>query len=756
MCSCPTDSGDRCLRPLRLVLVVALSVAATAGCAGQKNQTSDDSPTETRTIPGQTNLRVASFRIDGAEAFPVPKIKGGLATQNDPGLLASPLFSWLPLVGADRSYFNVLEWKRDLERIRTFYKARGYFDVQITRRTVVREPEDGEVHLRLAIDEGKPYPVDRIRVEGLEGVEGIDKKSLLRGLPLNEGERFSEQAYLTTKEQILNRLEQQGHAYAEVAGRAYVIGKTNQVRVQFVTDPGPQTVFGDVQIKGVETVPKHFVREAVTFEPGDPYSSEALQSTQEAIYNLEVFSLVSVRPAHRAKPGDPDSTEGPIAPTLDEDIEQAPGAEGGGPGPLGISDLLNRAQTEAEQRTQLDRRVPVVVKVKEARNWNVRVGAGIALESNRQDVHSQVDITSKNVFGGLQRLDFTNKFGYAWAPGFLFTEEDSPSKRGFILSSKLEFTQPWFGNFDTKLRATPTLDRDIQLGFKFWNPGLRLGLDQTFFDRLTLGLGYRISYFNFDAIEPELTADTPLGQDFQPEFILEFFEQTVNFDYRDSALNPSEGFLSQLVVQEASDYLFNGEFTYLKLTASTSGYIPVSTFTEIVLAMRARIGTIYNLESIPDDPVETQRVPTTSRLNSGGRGAMRTVGRNRLSIHRGRVPVGGSTLTELAFEPRFQLVENLLGVGDLWAAPFVDAGTVLEGQLGIETDASRTLELGVETPRTIASSLIYGVGGGIWWVTPVGPVRADFGYTLTELDDDPRFPPGLNQFNFIIGIGHSF
>ena len=751
-----SDGRRRASHPAagRLVVLVGLIGALLSGCAGNQQNQEDDE----RTPPGQTDLRVASLRIEGVEAFPVPRIKRGLATRVHPGWRASPLISWIPLLGAEPSYFNTLEWRRDLERIRIFYHARGYFDARITRRTIVREPEKNQVHLRVRVQEGEPYPVEEIEVEGLETVETYTESSILEGLALEEGERFTEEAYLQTKAKILERLEQKGHAYAEVAGRAFIVKDAKEARVRYVVDAGPQAVFGEVDIQGLESVPERYVRQAVTFEPGDPYSSDALQNSQEAIYNLEVFSLVSVMPAYQAADGGADGPDGrPVEDTeLSEDIELRPESGDQAPGPLGVSDLLNRAQNEAERRTKLDRRVPIVIRVKEARPWSLRVGAGIALESNRQDVHAQVDVSSKNVFGGLQRLDFSNKIGYAWAPGLLFTDDQSPSREGIILRSQLQFIQPWFGRHDTQIRFTPTLERDIRLGYKFWNPAARIGIDRTFFRRLTLGLGYRISYYNFDAIDPDLTVDTPLGQDFQPEFILEYLEQTANLDYRDNPLNPTSGFLSQLTIQEATDYIFNGEFTYLKLQASTSGYIPVSTFTDVVLAMRFRAGTIYNLEPVPADAAETQRVPTINRFYSGGRGAMRTVGRDRLSIYLGRVPVGGSTVTELSFEPRFELVDNLAGVGDLWAAPFADAGTVLEGPFLLSTSASQALELGVETPRTIVGSLIYGVGAGIWWVTPIGPVRADFGYTLTDLDADPRFPDGLNQFNFIIGIGHSF
>ncbi len=766
-------------RGARLAVVGLILAASLFGCAGGNSQTEGDNPQATesanrssggedevagRSIPGQTSLRVATFQLKGVEAFRAGEIKDGLSTRVDPGWRASPILSWIPLLGANHRYFNTLHWKRDLERIRTFYKARGYFNVQLVQETVVREPEEGKVHLQVVIDEGEPVETTQILIEGLETVERYDARSILEGLPLQEGKVFNQDDYSETKTKILDRLERQGYAYADVGGRAFVFPSEHQAHIRFVADPGPQAVFGDIEIDGLESVPKHYVRQQLTFEPGDPYSSSKLQETQESIYNLEVFSLVSVLPAHQTGRDDQGEavTADPATPVAEDEAPRPEVSSPGSAGSLGVSSLLDDAQNEAERRSKLDERVPIVVRLREARPWNVRVGAGFAAESNRQDVHGEFNASSKNLFGGLQNLDFTTQFGYAWAPGFLFTRRDETARQGPILDSRLEFTQPWFGDQATNLRFTPTLKRDLRLGYTYWNPAARLGIDRTFFDRLTLGLGYRISYYDFQNVDRDLTAEserlddqTPLGRDFQPEFILEYLEQTIRLDYRDSPLNPTSGFLSELIVQEAADYAFNGEFTYLKVDLSTSGYLPFSTFTRAVLALRGRAASIYNLEGVPENPSNTQRVPTINRLYSGGRSSMRSIGRERLSIYRGNVPVGGSTLFEFAVEPRFQLISNLAGVGDLWGAPFFDAGTVLEGPFGFQTDASQALDLTTESGSTVADSLLYGLGAGLWWITPIGPVRIDAAYTLSDLDADPRFPDDLSRFNFLLGIGHS-
>ena len=622
---------------------------------------------------------------------------------------------------------------------------------------------------------------------------------MLKGLKLRKGRRFTQEDYLDAKSTILSRLEKRGYAYAEVDGRAFIFPGERKARIRFVADPGPKARFGEVRIEGLDSVPEKYVREVLAFEPGDPYSSRVLQRTQQQIYALEVFSLVSVLPAHQVAEEQPlseeednkeESDEAPPTRSrqLDEEIRTngEPADEAAPEAPsrrLGISNLLDRAQNEAEARTRLSPEVPIVVRLKEARAWNVRVGAGFAVESNRQDVHGQVDVSSKNVFGGLQKLNWSNTAGHAWAPGFLYPNRAGARNRGIILESTLAFTQPFLRDPPTNIRVIPSVERDIQVGYTLWNPGARLGIDTTFFDHLTLRGGYRLSYFNFNNISPNLSGETPLGEDFQPEFMLEFLEQGIALDYRDNPLNPTSGFLTDFTIQEAGSYIFGGEFEYLKAAVSAQGYVPFFLLTEWVMAARVKVGSIYNIEPVEREgrDVDTQRVPTISRFFSGGRNSMRSFGRRNLSIYKGTVPVGGLTLLEASLEPRFRLVPNLAGVGDLWGAVFVDAASVRRGQFLFQTSANRSLQLGTESPSDLFSSLLYGVGAGLWWVTPVGPVRFDFAYTVSPLDD-PRFrqcaDPNLNEtgdpdcekvplgkdqlqdnilgYNFIFGIGHSF
>lgn len=732
--------------------------------------------------PGTTNLRVQSIEFRGVENVSERDLRDGLALREDPGWRSR--VERIPILGAPPAFYNQFHWRRDRERILTFYRQRGYFDAEIVSESIIEDPQEGTVRIRVTISEGEPTLVTKVEIQGLTGTLSPSEESLLEGLPLQPGEVFAQRDYLTTRDALGNRLRLAGHAYAVINGRAYIDPSTHEAEVIFYADPGPRTRMGPAFIFGLEKVREKQVRAAIPFEQGDPFSPDLLSRTQTELYDLGVFGLVTVLPAHEARDFalEDQQEQQELRDLLQEyevpqtqDPSQAPGAQTRlpaeeSPGSLGISEFLANAQRRAEARTRLDPEVPIVIHLQEAKQYNIRVGAGLAAESTRQDARALLTLSARNFLGGLRQLSLDNAAGYAWAEDFL-----DPQNRGVILSSTLTFDQPQFIDPLTTLRLRAAVTRDVELGFSSWNPSFRLSVARPIWRRLVISLAYNLAYFNyFNVVEGLLDpTSTALGLDFEEEFLLEYLEQTIALDLRDDILDPRRGFYLGLTVQEAGRFVFGGEFSFIKPILSGEVYIPVELFTPSVIALRSRLGAVYSLGDDSDPPVQ-------NRLYSGGTDGMRSFGRRRLSLYtatREAVPIGGLTQFEASVEPRFRLIRDLLGIGDLWGALFVDAATVLGQQFLFNTGANRH---GVADVGDIATSLLYGTGAGIWWNTPVGPVRLDFAYTLSNIQEDPRFRRCVDPstygtpqcqfvpveedliqdlilgYGFYISIGHSF
>ncbi len=743
-------------------------LALCGACATQESATR----TASYTPAGQTDERVRAFELAGVESVDEEDLREGLYTRVDPGWRAE--VGWMPLLGAEPIYYNELEFDADLVRIRTFYQERGYFDARVSGVTNNKTRDKGRA-IRLKIFEGQPSKVRAVRVEGV-GRDIVLPEDLLAGLPLSPGDVFTSRDWAILKASVKRAMQQRSFAYANVSGRAIVHPSKRAVDIVLLVDPGPKASLGDVTIEGLpDNVDEQYVRDAITFKRGEAYSADALTLTQNAIYELGVFSLVNVQPAFNVRqakapsaPNEADAATGIVEATAEvEDVTGMPGA-------LGISRVLEAARIQAEARARLNPVVPIVIQLKPAKNWSARGGGGVVIDSTRQDVHLGANASSRNFFDTLGKLDLSVGLGYAWTPGIinLFNDEEDGftlGNNGVIVSGALNYEQPQFLERRTRGFLSFSAARDVQERFVSLEPTGSIGLRRPFFDLFILEISYGTSFLLYQNVEDDFRAelrDRGLDADAQtPSQLLEFLDLRFTIDRRNNPLDPTKGFRVELGLQHAGNYLLGGNSTYLKPRLTLEGYLPyeLAGFS-LVSAARGRVTAIYDQNA----PGSAVGVPISSRINAGGAGSMRSFGSRYFGFFTDAPdnpgPIGSISLVEASVEQRVRLARNVFSVGDVWFASFLDAGTFYEEQLALDSGSNSA---GTVPLSQLPSDLIFGVGGGLWWVTPIGPVRFDVAWTLDELASDPRFArdevraKAESNFlfgidNFFLGIGHSF
>ena len=82
--------------------------------------------------------------------------------------------SWIPFTRPAR--FDAASFQGDLARLRTYYQARGYFEMRI-RHTTVEPAGKNAVRVTVAIEEGQPSKVRAIELKGIDGLPGRLKPS---------------------------------------------------------------------------------------------------------------------------------------------------------------------------------------------------------------------------------------------------------------------------------------------------------------------------------------------------------------------------------------------------------------------------------------------------------------------------------------------------------------------------------------------------------------------------------------------------
>jgi outer membrane protein insertion porin family len=174
-------------------------------------------------------------------------------------------------------------------------------------------------------------------------------------------------------------------------------------------------------------------------------------------------------------------------------------------------------------------------------------------------------------------------------------------------------------------------------------------------------------------------------------------------DGRDAPLCPVRGTLSRIALESAGGVL-GGEAHFEKVTAFLSAFAPIDP-DHLVLALAARAGWIFPRRS-------REFVHIQEQFFTGGEGTVRGFREREIyPVDSNGLPVGsgGNSLLVLNAELRCRIW------GVLWGGTFWDAGAVWDEEGGIDLEDLR-----------------HSPGVGLRYLTPVGPIRLDWGYKLSR------------------------
>ena len=299
---------------------------------------------------GQDDYMVRRFRIHGAKQINKKALREVLATQARP-------WSHRFLFWKENPLFDGGEFELDLLRIVKFYRLEGFTEARIDSHRVVADDRKQRVDVEVYVHEGRPLLVDRVEIvaDDTALVRQRFWNRLPRRLVLQPRRRWREPDSRLDAARIAERLSDSGYPYARVAAVEQVDSVAFKINVQFRVTPGPACVFGDVQINGLQQVPRQVVSRELNIVPGRRFDQSKLAEAQQLIYRLELFQFVSVR----------------------------------------ASDFENRSTS-----------IPVEVKVREAPYNTLKIGLGYGTEDK---FRASANGRRRNFFGGGRRFEYTLK-----------------------------------------------------------------------------------------------------------------------------------------------------------------------------------------------------------------------------------------------------------------------------------------------------------------------------------------------------------
>lgn len=264
--------------------------------------------------------------------------------------------------------------------------------------------------------------------------------------------------------------------------------------------------------------------------------------------------------------------------------------------------------------------------------------------------------------------------------------------------ARIVLSDPWFLGSEYIADLTVEYTRREEPSFTQKGPGVGFTLTRHITHRLSRSIGYQLrqsSSANVDVSEEVDSSDV----------LLSSLRVSQRYDSRDNFFVPRKGAFVEASLEYGPKFL-GSELEFVRSTLNSSIYHALSERDTLALAFRTGV-----IVPVGDD----HAIPIQERFFNGGENTVRSFKESKLGPHDDDGdPLGGETFSTLNLELRHALTPK-------WeAAAFVDLGNV-------RPDASDYLGFG---------GIKAGVGTGIRYLLPVGPIRVDVGVNPDPGDDD--------------------
>ena len=311
------------------------------------------------------------------------------------------------------------------------------------------------------------------------------------------------------------------------------------------------------------------------------------------------------------------------------------------------------------------------------------VGAGVGYNTS-QGAAARVFWENRNLFGNAEYLKLSATGGQQ------------------VYGVNANFRRPDFLVTDQDFLATAEIADDTPVAYHSRRALATAGVERRFGRLLTGGVLVEAEKAN---VEQLANVSTNTSAQRTQRYTLFGIPAYLKLDTTDNLLSPTRGWRAQLSVTPA--HIFSTpSATYVTSLLSASTYWKVDANGRAILAGKAALGTL--------DGAPLASLPADQRIYVGGGGTIRPYGYQMAGqLAPNNDPIGGRSSLVLNFESRVKITDTI-GV-----VPFVDAGSYYESSV----------------PQ-LGHRLFYGVGLGLRYYTPFGPLRLDLATPLYKRNAD--------------------
>lgn len=601
------------------------------------------------------------------------------------------------------------------EKLRQYYEEEGYYHVEILPivKTVTRD----EAVVTYQIKEGSKVTLGKVE---FEGNKALGARKIRKVMSTQEWWLFSwfDQSGVYKKDYLQYDLE---NIKALYHNNGYIFVQVGEPRVSFNKDKtkvyvkipiqeGDQYKIGTMKFKGNTLYAEKELQARLKQKSGDVYSREKMSKDITAVtdlYGEKGRAFVNVVPVV-----DTDTQKKTVALTLDVDEGEEVSI-----GRINISGNVKTRDKVIRREIRLDegdKYNSSKLRRSQERLRNLNYFETVDIAQNRQPGKPAIDLDVKvkekptgylSVGGGYSSVDKMVAMGEI-SQGNLFGRGEVLKFKGEFGSRRtsynLKFVEPWL------------MDKEISSGFNLYkdsrenqsytrsSTGGNIFIGKTLGEYWSHGASYTYEKVKLDEISPDASQWIKDQEGNKTNSSIGYH---IGRDSRDNNLAPTSGSRNGIALEFAG---LGGDYKFYKAVGDSSWYFPVIWDTTIHL--RGKVGYVggYSGESIP----------IGERFFAGGINSLRGF---RYGYVGPKDPntgdyVGGTKELIMNAEYIFPLVPE----SKLKGVVFFDAGNVYG------------------SGENFASDLRYDAGAGIRWLSPVGPLRLEWGYNLDSKEGERK------------------
>lgn len=595
------------------------------------------------------------------------------------------IFSWLDSTGR----YKKDEARNDIKKIEELYANNGYIQVQVGEPKIDVSQDKKSIVLTYPIIEGDQFSINKIDIKGNTV---FSEKELRKDLKTMEKAAFKRSLLREDITKIIDKYGEKGYAFANVIPIIDPDKNTKLLNITLNITEKDKVKVNKINILGNDVTKDKVIRREIRVNEQEIINTKALKRSYERLNNLNFFETIEILPRE-----------------IGENI------------------------------------VDLDVRVKEKPTGSISFGGGY---NSVDHVVGMVELSQGNIFGTGILAKAKGEFG--------------KSKTKYSLS----FKEPWL--FDQPMSLGVNLYKSDR-SYDSYNKdsiGSNVTLGRSFTEYISGSLSYSLERVRIYDLEESASdsvkedCDTENGKltDLSgvewpfnncKKKITSSIGLSLGRDSRDNYLDPREGSSNSVYYEYAGGPL-GGDNAFYKASLSSSWYFPLIFDTAVMFRGKIGYAAGHSGKKLPDyERFYSGGIYSIRGFEYGEAGPLDNSYDEENNEYNIGDKVGGNKELLFNIELTFPLIPEARIRGVL----FFDAGRAFADYEKLSDHGAcytRTVTMEDESKVHVDECrkqwLRYSIGMGVRWISPIGPLRLEWGYKLGKYSWEE---PG--EFEFAIG-----